>query len=1032
MVAAMMLGSMPGMQAIAQTDPAQSTAGKVHFAVPAGGLVEALDALARQGNIQVVYTPALVAGKTTPGLSGDYSPVQALGRLLRGTGLTWRVVNASTFILRMDPQPPGRDGSRHSTRTRTPAPDPQREPTTLATVTVSGSLINNAQIQTATPTFTITRQQIQDRGFTDLQDVLQNSVFSVGAVDGPSRSASFTQSAETFSFFGLPPGFTLILVDGKPLANYGELYQGNSTFNNVGNIPTSIIDHIDVMPGGSSSIYGSSAIAGVVNIVTRSRFEGVALSARIGAYSDGGGGNQRATITFGHDTGKFSVLGSFEFGNNDPVWGYQRDRTSGSGAAPTGPLVPNYVRKLIDYGNGPKPGRQIGFISPPNGCGAVSSLFGGTTIETTDPSHPDYTGTYCGSLYEDGYRTFASGSRHYDGRLKVRYNLNPDTQLYADLMANYQRVRFVQDPPHWDSDFGIEPSKYIEDANTHEIFIPWMHFGPEELPGGMYGPARAFTENNLLFAGDVGAAGRFGQSNWLWNAYFMHNSDRTVYNHPLWLTDVVNQYFMQRFLGPMVGIDPVTHLGMYDPNYDAYFEPISPADSASLIYNVHGFAKSWINNTRFLVSNASLFALKGGDAGLAALVEGGSEAWYEPADPAMATGNVWGNAATSGGGRRQHQAAAFELNLPLFKQLTADLSGREDRYTTPGGTDNDKFTWKFGVEYRPVDTLLIRGNYATSFKAPDMAGVFLGPSTGFQSVTDYYECTVAGAANCDGFRQSVLVTNRGNVNLRPTTARNWTVGAIWAPTARLSMGADFLSIRIRNETILQSTDLLMRQDAQCRLGQLDPSSPDCLMLIAPATGQVSRDQFGNVDAITAVYANLSSESVNAVNAHAEYSFTTERFGNFAFRLAYNDILKHTSQEFPSSPVNDELSDPKFNVGFKSVVNGSVSWEPNARWRTTLYWHRYGATPNYKATHSGSAAPGAGSVGPWITYNWSLDYFPARNIRFSLRANNLFNRMPPVDPTYASYPYYNTKLYNTLGRMVMVEADFRFGGNAGRQ
>lgn len=1009
--------------AAAQTDSAQAPSAR--YAIPAGNLANALDALARKGNVQLVYTPALVAGKTTHGAQGEYSPAQALGQVLRDTGLTWKAINVTTFMLRAATPPP-RSHARAPASAQPAASTPK--PHTLNTIQVSGSLINNAQIQTATPTTTITAQQIKDEGFVDVEDTLQNSVFSVGSVQGESNSGSFTQGAKTFSFFGLPPGYSLILVDGKPLASFGELYNGTSTFNNVSNIPTSIIDHIDVMPGGSSSIYGSSAMAGVVNIVTKSHVNGVEASARIGDYTRGGKGSRQVTFAFGHDFGKLSVLGSFEMEHRDPLWGYQRDLTRGTDSAPTGPFDATLVAGVYDYGHGKKKGHQAGYLSPANGCAAMNGLFDNSTFETADVDHPKYTGSYCGSYAVNGYQTYASQSRHYNGLLKFTYDVNDKLRLYADVSANYEDKRYLSSVAHWNTDHWPGAiSDVVEDAATHEIIRFYKRFAPEEMPGGMFGPARAYTQDNLLTFMDVGANGQFGDSNWTWNAYTYHAGDRTRYNKPLWLSTVVNGFFGDKVLGPEVGVDPKTHLPMYNPDYDAFFTPLTPAETASLIYNNYGIAKSWINSTRMLVSNASLFHLSGGDAGFAALVEGGNEAWYEPVDPNMANNLVWGHAATAGGGSRNHQAAAFELNLPLFRQLTVDLSGREDRYTTDVGPDNDKFTWKVGIEYRPFNSLLIRGNYATSFKAPDMAGMFLGPSTSFGSQTDYYQCAQAQAANCDSYDFDVEMTHLGNPKLRPTTARSWTGGLVWAPTRHLSFDAGFMHIAIENETVLQDVDTLMREEAQCRLGQTPADSPSCVALTDPTTGQIQRDQFGNVSGITAYYANLANEEVNSVNAGMQYSLHTERFGNFGFRLAYNDILKHTSQEYPGSPVNDEISNPQYNVGFKSILNGSLTWSPNHKWRTTLYWHRYGSMPNDAAIDDGLDDPEAGRVRPWITYNWSLNYLPTRNVELSLRANNLFDKLPPRDMTYTSYPYYDTDLYNLNGRAITFEVDVRFGG-----
>jgi outer membrane receptor for ferrienterochelin and colicin len=166
--------------------------------------------------------------------------------------------------------PANSDSSQNSSSSSDNNTTNTKKATRLDTVVVSGSLINDAQIETATPTYTITSQQIQARGFNSVSEVLQNSVFATGAIaGGPQGSGQFAQGAQTISLYGLNPEYTLTLIDGKPITQFGQLYNGASNFDNLSNIPISMIDHIDIIPGGSSSIYGSNAIAGVVNIVTK-------------------------------------------------------------------------------------------------------------------------------------------------------------------------------------------------------------------------------------------------------------------------------------------------------------------------------------------------------------------------------------------------------------------------------------------------------------------------------------------------------------------------------------------------------------------------------------------------------------------------------------------------------------------------------------------------------------------------------------------------------------------------------------------
>src|SRR4249919_970196 len=165
--------------------------------------------------------------------------------------------------------------------------------TNLDKIVVTGSLIPQTSVETFKPVTIISAEDLQTRGFTDVQDALHSSSFSTGGVQGNQSSASFTQGAETNSLFGLNPGYTKYLIDGRPMANYPALYNGTDVFNNISGIPIDLVERIEILPGGQSSLYGSDAIAGVVNVILKKRIDGGVLSARVGDYTEGGGESKR-------------------------------------------------------------------------------------------------------------------------------------------------------------------------------------------------------------------------------------------------------------------------------------------------------------------------------------------------------------------------------------------------------------------------------------------------------------------------------------------------------------------------------------------------------------------------------------------------------------------------------------------------------------------------------------------------------------------------------------------------------------------
>src|SRR5207342_115569 len=201
--------------------------------------------------------------------------------------------------------------------------------TNLDKIVVTGSLIPQTTLETAKPVMIITAQDLKARGFTSVQDALHQSSFATGGVQGNQTQGSFTQGAVTNSLFGLDPGFTKYLIDGRPMATYPALYNGTSMINNVSGIPVDLVERIEILPGGQSSLYGSDAIAGVINIILKKHIDGTILSGRLGGYSEGGGTNQRGSLatSFSSDDDRLNVLFGVQLDHADPIWAYQRDLT---------------------------------------------------------------------------------------------------------------------------------------------------------------------------------------------------------------------------------------------------------------------------------------------------------------------------------------------------------------------------------------------------------------------------------------------------------------------------------------------------------------------------------------------------------------------------------------------------------------------------------------------------------------------------------------------------------------------------------
>ena len=279
--------------------------------------------------------------------------------------------------------------------TATADTDEDKDATQLDRILVTGSRIPRAQLETASPVITISAEDIQRQGFRNVSDVLRAQPLATGAVQDNQYAGSFTSNATTISLLGLSPSFTLILMDGRPLADYPLLYNGQSNFTDLTSIPTAMVERIEILPGNQSSIYGSAAIAGVVNIILKKRLDGMQLDARVGGYSDGGGDNQRLQLTGGKAWDNLDITYGLQYSHQDPIYMRQRDFTDTTDDNPNPDL--RYASRTFIILNG----FTGEYDEPGTGCDNVAANFDGTTIRDFRPGR----GFFCGSRAQPGYAT---------------------------------------------------------------------------------------------------------------------------------------------------------------------------------------------------------------------------------------------------------------------------------------------------------------------------------------------------------------------------------------------------------------------------------------------------------------------------------------------------------------------------------------------------------------------------------------------------------------------------------------------------
>ena len=895
--------------------------------------------------------------------------------------------------------------------------------TTLDTVVVTGSLLPQSQIETATPVIVITAEDISARGFTSVSDVLQESSFSVGGIQGSQTSASFTQGAETISMFGLPVGFTKFLIDGRPLQNYPALYNGGEAFNNISGVPIDLVDRIEILPGGQSSLYGSDAIAGVVNIILKKSMDGSVATLRGGWFERGGGSSIRASFAtgFSSDDERFNMLLGLQTEKRDAIWGYQRDITSQF--YEDGTSAPIASRDWLVY----SPFTSYNWLVPDDACDAVSSGFNGGVDQQVRPGFGD--GFYCGSFNSPGYRTLQNSKEAHQLYAHMTFDIADNATLYGDVLMSKENIAY-----HIGSNFtwwgtGVEWG-YFYDPNLDDFMNLQRAFVPEDM-GGFENSMN--IDKSQAWAVTFGVEGTFGSSNWDYDiGASITRYDLDEHGWVRW-ADPMNQFFQDLVLGPQLGWDPYYNTyPVFDPDYAAFYTLLTPEQMASMTGYAVSRSETKDDFIRAQVINGSLFGLGGGDAGLAVAIELGTQEWDYTPHPGYLNGDVWGTTAVAGGGDRERYAVTGELRLPWHDMFTTTVSARYDAYQFDGRT-MDAPTYSVGLEFRPMESLLFRGKYGTAFKAPSLPDLYQGESGYYSFVTDYYNCALLGYSYVDApgdcpaaySSRQFFGTQTGSTDLDPIEADVWTVGMVFAPFERFSVSVDYHSWDISDQVNTQSAGELALTEARCRLGELDINSPTCVAALA----QVIRGSTGAINEIFTPKVNVSNETVEALVASVNYGWDWEGVGEFIVRGNFTHMVDHTYTPYTGDEPIDLLKRPGWSSDPHNKADASLTWRGD-RWSSTLYANWMDNTPNYRArVYDDQPDPLglAGDLPSYTRWNASVSWQAIDSLEFSFMVNNLLDDMPPEDHTFpgTSGAPYNSAQYDVFGRSYYFEGRYTF-------
>ncbi|MCI4592683.1 TonB-dependent receptor [Sphingobium sp. BYY-5] len=934
-----------------------------------------------------------------------------------------------------------------------------------ATIIVTGSILSRTNTETPSPVTVVSTENLDKRGVSTIQDGLQRLASNNGPALTNSFSANgaFAGGASAVSLRGLSTNSTLVLFDGMRAAYYPLSDDGTRNFVDLNTIPDDIVDHVEVLRDGASSSYGADAIAGVVNIITKKNFKGIAGRAETGISSRGDGSQYRLSLTAGtgdlQDNGYNAYVSGFYY-NSKQLKNSQRpypfntddyrrichdgtcgpnnivDGLDGNGAYPGfSPVVTNTGSTFFVRPAAASDGTQSGayqMLNPTAGCNR-SNPYTLTADELAD--NPTAPSTVCQEDITNNYGVINPDIERYgfSGRFTAR--VGDSSEAYAEFNFLQTKVAYDGLPstiranapaPFYFPRYSTSGNVAYY-GNNNILQLP-VYVCPRGTTVACTAANGTLNPNNPYAAQGQNAAiiGRLPNS-------IEHDESRTrAYRGAIGIKGPINDNWTYDVNATAMHMDLrrksdgyvyIQHL--LDVIADGSFNFVNPAanSQATLDYlmpTATSTSTSDMVQAQAVVSG-SLMELPGGPLQLGL----GVSFRYEAIDSPSINSDINGgteryyrlNGFAVKGDRRVYSAYA-ELNAPIFEQLEINASGRYDRYS--GGIDN--FSPKVGVKVKPIEQVVLRGTYSRGFRIPSFGEANATfPTTGFVSNTAsafndqylaQYGCTVATFSTCPAYIRNGTYgqTSLANQNLKPEKSRSFTAGILVEPMRGLSFSVDYYNIKKTGAiTTANNAPALIAYYA----GQPIPEGYNVIedVPIAPGdtrTPRVAFVQSGFINANT-----IKSEGLDFA-ANADIGITDGIRWTSSLEASY--ILR-LETKFPDGTV--ERYDGTLGNFNLTAGSGTPKW--HGSWLNTLDFGKFAIsnTVNFfggydlSAMDQGTDYKDCGlddgslpcKVKNYVTFDLNAQVKVNDNFTFYANMLNMFDRLPPIDTiTYGAHAY----------------------------
>ena len=893
-----------------------------------------------------------------------------------------------------------------------------------ARVEVTGSSIKQSLEQQALPVQIFTREDIAKTGAVNIEGLMASlpSVSAAGGVVKAMGAGNTTYGRSSVSLRGLGEQRTLILVDGRRLAPFGT----NSAAVDINAIPVESIERIDVLTDGASSIYGSDAMAGVINFITRKDFQGIEASYTGGNPTrDGGGKSDKASVVMGYGSmakDKFNIMMSVGFESQSELKASSRDYAKSgnrppyftNGATGGGNIegVWNTVlgdTRAANLGSAGNPlGLRAAYYGNPNadlnGCLADNHFL------LPGPAAPSTSAGRCFFDSAASVRLIPKTDKQ-NVTASARFQLDANNELYAQFArVNNVTQQAIQPSPvraqflETDTAFtgsGVSPALLIRPTNPN---YPTAWLNAHGL-GAMVGKVLAITQRAFV-AGERTTRDESTQNRFtvgLKGVYKGWDYDTAVsHDRSLVGGNVIDGYFSQ--------LELARALNNTTDNWNPWAPGgVQPANVATEVAKAKYIGPTaggkFTTNAWDGHVSKDIGQLAGGEVLISVGGEVRNQRFEISAPAILALGDIAG----LGGGvlpvaRSRTISSVFsEVNLPLLRNLEANVSLRGDRYGDLQ-KDGSPITGKVSMRYAPTAMVSVRSSYGTGFRAPSLYELYQPETLGS---SEQFTDPVGGAQ----YQANARVG--GNPNLVPEKSKQWSLGAIITPIKNIKVNVDYFAIKVDEFISANAAQALVNQAN----GVNNPSitfNPD---------GSTNTVDERAINAGLAKFAGFDlgaswSDKFSFGKLTVDYNATrmtkaTLRTRDGTFENGLGTQVDATGATLKLVYLGGTI------LKYKHKINFDWTYGPFGATFTQNYTDRYEDGPDLNGNRH--FVPG------YSIYDFQARYAYSKDLNFSIGAKNLFDKDPPIYINTVNYFAYgfDPAQYDPLGRFVYAKVTYKF-------